>query len=324
MQSTNAATKPDTDNVIVFPSHIKQPAADPLESASPSYLFALPELTTIMLAWICANALSAAGPVPQAMLDATPPQSPQTQSTSSSSTSLTTQVSSSASTRSHELVDQALATLGLLKGGDEKAIHTFGVPFVAWKEQRQLQQATGMMREYLTSPDAASQEDAAVIIFRNLHAHIIAIANLIPALASAESRAYSEKQQHHWQTIVGTLLAVLRSQNDQVYVASQMASALYQILAKQLRALDNKTDGTGFFETVNAEGTAAADLNTMLGYIVAVCTLQHADREAIREQVRQQRQSRRRITASRSERARVLDTADPGADMIGYVKRAFC
>ncbi|KAK5124078.1 hypothetical protein LTR85_002275 [Meristemomyces frigidus] len=177
-----------------------------------------------------------------------------------------------------------------------------------------------MAGDYLSSPAAAIQEGAAVVVTRVLNTRVIAIANLIPALAFADGRPYTDKQQADWNAMVGTFWAILVSQRGQVHDASQMVGQLRQEVRDHLQ---NSNIDAVSFDRYNADSSLAADLESMLSYVTSVCAQQHADREKVKATLRERRSFARRVTASARQRANAMDTAFPGADMAGYVKRAF-
>lgn len=215
------------------------------------------------------------------------------------------------SAREPSLVARAAESCGLLDN-DSESFHTFGLPFAPLRETAYLQEATKTAQAYLLSPETPTA-GAALIDRRVLNTHIMAMASLVPGLASEEGRPYCEERQTDWHAVVTNLCSVLSLQHGQVHDASSMIQQVRQVLSNHMQASHFEVERIAFFSNadVGADSLATRDLEVMLSYITVVCMRQHAERAETKAVIRQKRQAAREATEAERVRARRLRTLLP-------------
>jgi len=189
------------------------------------------------------------------------------------------------------IVNRAVHVSGLVAKDGKFSFRTFGIPYSELMDSEPLRKAGEKARKYLITPTAPEEAPAAVDA-KALKAHVMAMANLLPALASIEGRAYTEQQRSDWRATVGNLRTLLKSQHGEVYDASRMPVQVKQVLAHRIRSQGYEVDSISFFAR-NTDGSAAnrlaRDLNGLLDYIAVQCARQFAKREEAKAVLRQRR-----------------------------------
>ena len=190
-----------------------------------------------------------------------------------------------------ERVNQAMRASGLIKREGKFSFRTFEIPFSEVRDSEPLRMAGEEARKYLITPSDLEAAPA-VVDAKVLNTHVIAMANLLPALAKLEGRRYTEQQKSDWRAIVGNLWTSLKSQHGQVYDASSMPSQVRQVLTYRMRDQGYDLDSMSIFAK-NAYGGAAndlaRDLNSLLDHVAAQCAREFAKREETKAVLRQRR-----------------------------------
>ncbi|KAK4546116.1 hypothetical protein LTR36_002253 [Oleoguttula mirabilis] len=164
--------------------------------------------------------------------------------------------------------------------------------FIPQPSESMMARATPAAAQYLIyssapaqTPEAGlAQVDAAV-----LAAHVIAMGNLLPALARLQGRPYERREAEDWQTLCDRLHVVLSSEkNGRKYHVVAMARQVRQAMNLRGLILHHDVDSSGFVITDHG---LSAELDTLLSYVT------HVSFQQVAEQLRVRGQAARRAAA---------------------------
>lgn len=155
-----------------------------------------------------------------------------------------------------------------------------------------IQEATATAHRYLLEGPHPPPTGPALLNISVLGPHLIAMGNLLRGSARATGRPYSTGQRNDSNLIYNTLHTILRGENGAV-----RRGVGFDVLSTELRArivwsLQGVTLSSGgrFYENNTLADSMAADLNTLLDYLVLQATVAYRDRSAQRRALREAQQ----------------------------------
>ncbi|KAK5134280.1 hypothetical protein LTR08_006709 [Meristemomyces frigidus] len=114
-----------------------------------------------------------------------------------------------------------------------------------------------------------------------LSAHVVAMGNLLPALAAARGVPYDRREREDWQTLVDRLYVVLASKDGKKFDAMVMPQQLRQAMRLNALLLHHDVDPFGVLITDNG---LTGELDTLLSYLTHVSFQYFANKEMARGQ----------------------------------------
>ena len=150
------------------------------------------------------------------------------------------------------------------------------------------QRATAHAASYLGERHrpALPQHVSGLAVIRTdwLNAGFLAMGNLIPALARAEGRAYTQRQSIDWILVLTHLWCLLQSRNGDSCDALIMPAKLRQDLQAKMRTYYSDVEHIEFFfrhEDTRVAAPLSDDLDILLNYLIVCCWTSRREEEAI-------------------------------------------
>lgn len=176
-------------------------------------------------------------------------------------------------------------------------VDLFSVPQPASSAIARATPAAAQWLIYSTGPVQVHEPGPAEIDVKVLAAHVIAMGNILPALAQQGGR-YIPSEIQDWQTLIDRLYVVLKSKNGKRYDAFVMAQQLRRAMNLRGLTLHHDVDSSAVSDFLITENGLDAELDKMLNYVT------HVSFELLADQQRSRARAARRVVAERAGRKR--------------------
>ena len=193
-----------------------------------------------------------------------------------------------------EQVTAALRASGLTERDANIAVQRYGARTPTISEMQRaaahashylaqdLRPIAGSRVEESGSSELLSVSGLARISVDYISANFITMSNLIPALAAAQGRAYSQQQAQEWKLLLTHLWTTLKEQDGKKIDALVLAAKLRKELKTRMKKFYSDVDYIDFFFTYSdptVSNPCFDDLELLLNYITLRCWMAQREEE---------------------------------------------